>query len=132
MRFVLVLSFAFAAIAEAHAAGETCTSYLTAQREKMIEAALACEGTPAQRSSVRPKAEAGRKGDKVMSFEECSQPLSVAKGDDLFKECVRTHICAAQAYTCAIKATTAHSTVAQCGQATTICKVTDPIPQSSD
>ena len=108
---------------------ETCTSYLTAQREKMLEAAMACEGTPTQVQSARSQADAERQGQKLMPFGQCSQPISVNKSDDLFRECVRTHLCAAQTYSCAIGHTTARSTVQECGQATTTCKVTDPIPQ---
>ena len=113
---------------QAVAAGETCTSYLTAQREKMLAAATACEGTPTQQQSVRPQAERERNGDKVMSFAECSEPVAVAKADDIFRGCVRTHLCAAQTYTCAINSTTAHSTIKECGKAMTACQVTDPIP----
>ena len=112
----------------AFAASETCTSYLTAQREKMLAAAMACEGTPTQQQSVRPQAERERNGDKVMSFSECSEPLSIAKADDIFRGCVRTHLCAAQTYTCAINNSTARSTIKECGQAMTACQVTDPIP----
>ena len=111
------------------AAPETCTSYLTGQREKMIEAAIACEGTATQKQSVRSQAEAERNGDKLMTFGDCSRPLSVAKTTDLFGECVRTHLCAAQTYACAIARTNAASTVKECGAATTACKITDPIPQ---
>lgn len=110
-------------------AAETCTSYLKAQREKMIEAALACEGTPSQKQSVRSQAQAERDGDKLMTFSDCSRPLSVERSGDLFGECVRTHLCAAQTYACAIARTNEHSTVKQCGEATTTCKITDPIPQ---
>lgn len=111
------------------AAPETCTSYLSGQREKMIQAALACEGTPTQKQSVRSQAEAERNGDKLMTFDDCSRPLSVRKTDDIFKECVRTHLCAAQTYACAIGRTNVHSTVKECGSATEVCKLTDPIPQ---
>jgi hypothetical protein len=113
----------------AAAPAETCTSYLTAQREKMLEAAMACEGTPTQVQSARSQADAERQGQKLMPFAQCSQPISINKSDDLFRECVRTHLCAAQTYSCAIGHTTARSTVQECGQATTTCKVTDPIPQ---
>jgi len=114
---------------EAGAAAETCTSYLTSQREKMLQSALACEGTTGEMQSARPQVEAERDGQKLMTFAECSRPVSVAGGKDLFGECVRTHLCAAQAYSCAIHRTTAQSSVKECGQATTTCKVTDPIPQ---
>ena len=115
--------------AQAVAAGETCTSYLTAQREKMIQAALACEGTPSQIQSARSQAEAERNGEKLMTFGDCSRPLSVSKSADLFGECVRTHLCAAQTYACSIARTSERSTVKECGAATTACKITDPIPQ---
>jgi hypothetical protein len=129
MRRIYALSLlSFAIGGHALAAAETCTSYLTAQREKMLVAAMACEGTPTQQQSVRPQVARERNGDKVMSFGECSEPLSVAKSDDIFRGCVRTHLCAAQTYTCAISSTTAHSTVKECGQAMTACQVTDPIP----
>jgi hypothetical protein len=111
------------------AEGETCTSYLSGQREKMMQAALACEGTLGQKQSARSQVEAERNGDKLMTFGDCSRPLSIVKSADLFGECVRTHLCAAQTYACAIARTTARSTVQECGQATTACKVTDPIPQ---
>ena len=111
------------------AAPETCTSYLTGQREKMIQAALACEGTLEQQKSVRSQADAERNGDKLMTFGDCSRPLTVTKTTDLFSECVRTHLCAAQTYACAIARTNAHSSVKECGQATDACRITDPIPQ---
>ncbi|MBI1212084.1 MAG: hypothetical protein GC190_11520 [Alphaproteobacteria bacterium] len=114
---------------QALAGSETCTSYLTGQREKMIEAALACEGTPSQTQMVRGQADAERNGEKLLTFSECSRPLSVVKSTDLFSECVRTHLCAAQTYACAIARTNVHSTVKECGNATQTCKVTDPIPQ---
>ena len=125
MVFLLVLAMSSEAMAE----GETCTSYLTGQREKMIAAALACEGTLAQKQSVRSQADAERDGEKLLTFAECSRPLSVARSGDLFPECVRTHLCAAQTYSCAIARTTARSSVPECGAATRACKVTDPIPQ---
>jgi hypothetical protein len=117
------------AFAAGTAAPETCTSYLTAQREKMIAAALACEATPEQQRSVRSQAEAERNGEKLMTFNDCSRPVNVVKPEDLFRECVRTHLCAAQTYACAIARTNAHSTVKECGAATTACKISDPIPQ---
>jgi hypothetical protein len=123
--FLLVLLLSGEAMAE----GETCTSYLTAQREKMVAAALACEGTPSQIQSIRQQAEAERDGQKLLTFAECSRPLSIARSGDLFPECVRTHLCAAQTYTCALGRSTPRSTVLECGQATTACKLTDPIPQ---
>ena len=110
-------------------AEETCTSYLTAQREKMVAAALACEGTPSQKQSIRQQADAEREGQKLLTYAECSRPLSVARSGDLYPECVRAHLCAAQTYTCAIGRSTAKSSVQECGQATTACKVTDPIPE---
>ena len=127
MRFVawiLVLALPCEAMA-----AETCTSYLTAQREKMIEAAIACEGTASQKQSVRSQALAERNGDKLMTFDDCSRPLALKKSGDLFGECVRTHLCAAQTYACAIARTTAHSSIKECGEATSTCKITDPIPQ---
>ena len=110
-------------------AAETCTSYLSGQREKMLAAALACEGTAGEMLSARPQVEAERDGQKLLTFAECNRPVSVAGEEDLFRECVRTHLCAAQTYSCAIARTNAHSTVQECGQATTACKATDPIPQ---
>lgn len=127
MRFV-ALVLVLALPCEAMAA-ETCTSYLTAQREKMIDAALACEGTATQKKSVRSQALAARNGDKLMTFDDCNRPLSVDRSGDVFDECVRTHLCAAQTYACAIARTNARSTVKQCGEATSTCKITDPIPQ---
>src|SRR4051812_10384121 len=62
----LVALSCLAAGGQVLAAGETCTSYLTTQREKMLVAAMACEGTPTQQQSVRPQAERERNGDKVM------------------------------------------------------------------
>ena len=124
----LVLAGVFSLATQAIAA-ETCTSYLTAQREKMIQAAIACEGTPTQTKSVRSQAEAERNGEKLMTFGDCSRPLSISKSADVFGECVRTHLCAAQTYACAIARTTERSTVPECGAATTACKITDPIPQ---
>jgi hypothetical protein len=133
MRFVaaalLLMVLTGDAFAATAAAPETCTSYLTAQREKMIAAALACEGTPTQQRSVRSQAEAERNGDKLLTFNDCSRPLNVVKPEDVFRECVRTHLCAAQTYACAIARTNARSTVKECGAATTACKLTDPIPQ---
>ena len=129
MALPLLLGLVLSSPVAANAASETCTSYLAGQRDKMAAAVTACEGTPSQQQSVRLQAEKARNGDKAMSFEECSRPLSVAKADDVFRECVRAHLCAAQTYTCAINRTTVRSTVPECGQATTACKVTDPIPQ---
>ena len=125
----LLLSVSTLFLSEAGVAAETCTSYLTSQREKMLESALACEGTAGEVQSARPQVEAERDGQKLMTFAECSRPVSVAGGKDLFGECVRTHLCAAQTYSCAIGRSNAHSTVQECGQATTACKITDPIPQ---
>jgi hypothetical protein len=122
--FVVVLALPFEAMA-----AETCTSYLTAQREKMIEAALACEGTASQKQSVRSQAEAARNGEKLMTFDDCSRPLAMRRSADLFDACVRTHLCAAQTYACAIARTNAQSSIKECGAATSACKITDPIPQ---
>ena len=126
--WLLLLSVSTFFVSDAIGA-ETCTSYLTSQREKMLQSALTCEGTAGETQSARPQVEAERDGQKLMTFAECSRPVSVAGGKDLFLECVRTHLCAAQTYSCAISRTNAHSTVQECGQATTACKITDPIPQ---
>ena len=129
MRWLCVIFFIVLSGQALAAAPETCTSYLTGQREKMIQAALACEGTLEQQKSVRSQAEAERNGEKLMTFGDCSRPLSVTKSADLFGECVRTHLCAAQTYACAIARSNAHSSVKECGQATDACRITDPIPQ---
>jgi hypothetical protein len=126
---VLFLGVSTLFLCEAAAAAETCTSYLTSQREKMLQAALACEGTAGEMQSARPQVEAERDGQKLMTFAECSRPVSVAGDKDPFSECVRTHLCAAQTYSCAIAHSNARSSVRECGQATTACKITDPIPQ---
>ena len=110
-------------------AAETCTSYLTIQREKMLEAALACQGTLDDAHGVRSQVEAERSGQKLFSYPECNRPVSAAGQKDLFQECVRTHLCAAQTYACAVRRTTERSSVQECGQATTVCKLSDPIPQ---
>jgi hypothetical protein len=129
MRAIVVLLVLVVLSGEAVAEGETCTSYLTGQREKMIVAALACEGTLGQKQSVRSQAEAEREGQKLLTYAECSKPVAVQRAGDLFPECVRTHLCAAQTYTCALSRTTAKSSVPECGAAMTACKITDPIPQ---
>ena len=129
MRLAALVLVLASVLPGAATAAETCTSYLTAQREKMLEAALACEGTPTQKQSVRSQAQAERDGDKLMTYDDCSRPLEVNRSGDVFGECVRTHLCAAQTYACAIARTNARSTVKECGEATTTCKITDPIPQ---
>ena len=124
---LLLTGVAALVTARAVAAPETCTSYLTAQRDKMVAAALACGG--GDPATIRSRAEAARAGEKLITFAECSRPVSVAGTEDLFHECVRTHLCAAQSYTCALGRATEHSSVKECGQATDTCKLTDPIPQ---
>ena len=128
------LLFLLAALASVGSCGiaqaaETCTSYLTAQREKMFEAALACQGSLDDAHGVRSQVEAERSGQKLFTYPECSKPVSAVGQKDLFQECVRTHLCAAQTYACAIRRTTEPSSVQQCGQATIVCKLSDPIPQ---
>lgn len=126
---VLVLGLSAAWSHDAAATPETCTSYLTKQREKILEAALACEGTASEMQSARLQVGAERDGQKLMTYAECSRPVSAVGQAGLFRECMRAHLCAAQTYSCAIGRTDAHSSVKECGEATTACKITDPIPQ---
>ncbi len=130
MRLVLWPLFAaLLAPAAVAAPAETCTSYLSAQREKMVAAALACEGTVSEKQSIQGQAAGARAGRKPYAFDECSQPIQANGTAQLFRDCVRAHICAAQTYTCALAHSNDHSNVKECGQATTACQVTDPIPQ---